>query len=158
MTPRQFPTIKDNYRTYELNKVDDPLGSHFTAHGQILISPKDYLTITLSGLKELDQYENNILTTLVHPHLLRTQPDRFGNQVISIPINTKLDLVIHVTQVIDEDFISNANYDYQWADFYRLQSGWLACSSYEVIVKSCENNSDPVETTILWEGVTLHVL
>ena len=156
MTPRTFPTIQDNYKTYELMEVpeDSLFDRHFTAYGQILINPKDYLTITLSGLREYVDEWNYV--TLVHPRLLWTQPDRFGNQVISIPINTKLDVVIHVTQVIDEDFISNANYDVQWQ--IRHKSGWLACSSYEVIVKSCENNSDPVETTILWEGVTLHVL
>lgn len=142
MTNRSLPTIQDNYKTYELNKVDDPLGSHFTAHGQILIHPNDYLTITLSGLKELDQYENNILTTLVHPHLLRTQPDRFGKQVISIPINTKLDVFIHVIQVIDDDTINNANDNVK--NKIRDKKGWLACSSYEVIGKSCENNSDQV--------------
>lgn len=142
MTNRSLPTIQDNYKTYELNKVDDTLGSHFTAYGQILIDPNDYLTITLSGLKELDQYENNILTTLVHPHLLRTQLDRFGKQVISIPINTKLDVFIHVIRVIDENTINNVNDDIK--NMIRYKSGWLACSFYEVIGKSCENNSDPV--------------
>ena len=138
-------TIQDHSRTYKLNKVDDPLGSHFIAYGQILINPNDYLTITLSGLKELDQHENKSLTTIVHPHLLRIQPDRFGKQVISFPINTELDVFIHVIQVIDENTINNANDDVK--NMIRNKSGWLACSSYEVIGKSCENNSDPVSIT-----------
>lgn len=137
--PPLIPSIQDHENIYELTRVEDPLGNHFIAHGQIVINPNDYFTVTLSGLEELNQES---LTTIVHPQFLMTQPDRFGKPVISFPINSKLDVFIHVIKVIDEDTINDANDNVK--NKIRDKKGWIACSSYEVIGKLCENNSDPV--------------
>ena len=115
------------------------MGNHFIIEGEILINPNDYFTITLSGFEEFN--EDN-LTTVVHPQFLKPQPDRFGNQVIYFPINSRLDVCIKVLQVIDDDIINRA--PQRVKDRIFDKSGWLACSSYEVIGKSIENNSDSV--------------
>ena len=137
--PPLVPSIQDDENIYELRRVDDPLGNHFIAHGQIVINPNDFFPVILSGLEELDQDPQ---LSIVHPQLLRTQPDRFGKPIISFPINSKLDVFIHVIKVIDDDTINNANDNVK--NKIRDKKGWIACSSYEVIGKSCENNSDPV--------------
>ena len=142
-SPPLVPSIQDDENIYELTRVEDPLGNHFIAHGQIVINPNVFYRLTLSGLEELDQ---DNLTTLVHPQFLRTQPDRFGKPMISFPVNSKLDVFIHVIKVIDDDTINNANDNVK--DKIRDKKGWIACSTYEVIGKSCENNSDPVSVAI----------
>ena len=128
------PTIQDHDNTYELTRVHDPLGNHFIIKGEISINPNDFFTITLSGFEEFDE---DSLTTIVHPTFLRPQPDRFGNQVIYFPINSKLDVCIQIIQVINDDVINNAPQKIKDRIFNK--GGWIACSCYEVIGKS--NNS-----------------
>lgn len=134
------PTIQDHDNTYELNRVDDEFGNHFIIKGNILINPKVPFTITLSGLEELDK---DSLTTIVHPDLLKHQPNRVGDKVIYFPINSKLDVCIHIMQEIDDDFINNVRKNVNLPplikDEIKDKHGWLACNAYEVIGKS--NNS-----------------
>lgn len=127
------PSIQDQDNTYELTRVDDPLGNHFITEGEILINPDDFFTITLIGLEEFDE---DSLTTIVHPQFLKPQPDRFGNQVIYFPINTKLDICIKILQVIDDDTINRAPKEVK--DRIYNKNGWLACCSYEVIGKTID--------------------
>ena len=140
------PTIQDSDGTYVLQHVEDPIGNHYFAKAEILINPNEYLSITLSELEGLPLNNGKrILTSFIHPLLLRLQPDRLNVPCISCPINEKLDLFIRNITVITENLINNARPEIR--ERIRNKNGWYACGYYEIIEKSIQETHG--QTTIM---------
>lgn len=134
MYQSQVPIIQDKENIYELKKLEDNLGKHFYAKCQIIINPNDFFVFTLSGFEELGELRTD--TRIVHPYFLKPRKSVHNLDVLWIPMNDKLDVIIHVKQVIDQNIINNANDDVKIKIQDKL--GWLECHLYEVMAHNTE--------------------
>ena len=126
MYQSQVPIIQDKENIYELKKLEDNLGKHFYANCQIIINPNDFFVFTLTGFEELGELRTD--TRIVHPYFLKPRKSVHNLDVLWIPMNDKLDVIIHVKQVIDQNIINNANDDVKIKIQDKL--GWLECHLY----------------------------
>tara|TARA_B100001248_G_C27355610_1_gene443663 strand:- start:201 stop:605 length:405 start_codon:yes stop_codon:yes gene_type:complete len=129
MYQSQVPIIQDKENIYQLKKLEDNSCKHFYAKCQIIINPNDFFVFTLSGFEELGELRTD--TRIVHPHFLKPRKSVHNSDVLWIPMNDKLSVIIHVKQVIDQNIINNANDDVKIKIQNKL--GWLECNLYEVI-------------------------
>lgn len=115
--------LRVNETKHLMRTVDDAAGGHFLVDGITdVIDPSASLLIVWSGT-----------STIVHPKLLRLQPDACGNMTIALPLDDTTRLYVRNVLIIDDALIDVLR-DTPLHPLVANRRGHLAVSGYEILL------------------------
>ena len=116
--------LQVNETTHVMRTVHDEIGEHFLVDGVTdVIDPSASLRIAWRGT-----------STIVHPDLLRLQPDACGNMTIVLPLDGTTTLYVRNVLTIDDALIDVLR-DTSLHPLVTNRQNHFAVSGYEILLK-----------------------